>query len=113
GGEPAPEASAEGSPSSAGGSRIPGRFSPEPRSTPVPLCVARQCGVHPLDESFELLHVAAKELFGGWYRDLPVVGHQPGSEMDVSLDGVHQRGVAEGEDRPQVLLADRRTDLTR
>jgi hypothetical protein len=62
-----------------------------------PLPVPRQHCKNPGDEPRELLHVAAKELFGGFVRDPPVVCDQASFELNVCLDGVHHRRVAECE----------------
>jgi hypothetical protein len=43
--------------------------------------------------------------------DLSVFGNQTTFELDVRLDGIHQRRIAERENAPKELLADRRTDL--
>jgi hypothetical protein len=79
---------------------------PGRKSRPLPdSLVPRQHCKNPGDEPCELLHVAAEERFDGFVRDPSVVRDQASFELNVSLDGVHQRRVAEGENAAQVRWA--------
>src|SRR5690348_14301211 len=75
--------------------------------------VARQRSVDARDESVELLHVVLQELGGGLDRDLAIIGDEARRELDVRLDRVHLRRVAEAEDTLEMLLSNRGPDLPR
>jgi pyruvate/2-oxoglutarate dehydrogenase complex dihydrolipoamide dehydrogenase (E3) component len=80
---------------------------------PRSLLVSRKNRVDALNESVELHHVVPEKLFGLLVGDDAILGDQAGLELNVRLDGVHLRRVAEREDAAQVLLRDRRADLSR
>ena len=70
--------------------RVPFRFArrvDEDRTLLVP----RQHCIHPGDEPSELLDVLPEELLGGLVGDAPVLGDQAAFELNVRLDGIHQR----------------------
>lgn len=54
----------------------------------------------------EVLHESAKEIGGGVFRDLAVIGDQPRRELDVGFRGIHLGRVAETEHAAQILLGD-------
>ena len=61
----------------------------------------------------ELGHEVLQELSCRVVGDLPVVAKEAGLELDVRLNGVHLRGIAEGENTAQMLLAYCRANLAR
>src|SRR3954447_1331371 len=83
------------------------------RSALTDLLIPRQDGVDPGDERSEVFHVLPQELLGRLVRDAAIIGDQALFELDIGLDGIHQRRVAEGENAPQVLLGDGRADFSR
>src|SRR5262245_4923300 len=78
----------------------------------APLVAARDRRVDARDEAVELGDPFAQELLDRGVRHRALVVEEPGLELDVRLDRVHQRRVAEGEDAAQVLLPHRGTDLS-
>ena len=55
------------------------------------LLVPRQHCIHPGDERSELLDVLPEELLGRLVGDPPVLRDQSALELNVRLDGIHQR----------------------
>src|SRR3954470_18044391 len=92
------------------GLAVPGGFGSR-RDAPPLLLIPRQHRIDPGDERREMLHVFPQELLGRFVGDAPIGGDQALFKLDVGLDGIHQRRVAEGENAPQVLLGDGRADL--
>src|SRR5688572_2199464 len=73
--------------------------------------VARKNHIAPHDEAVQLRHVVAEEFGGVGVRDLALVGDQVLLELDIGLDRVEHRRIAEGQDAPQMLLPHGRADL--
>src|SRR4029079_18625745 len=75
--------------------------------------VTRQRGVHPPNKSVELGHVVTKKILHRIVGDLTVIGDETGCELDVRLDRVHLRRIAETQNASQVLLPNRGSNLSR
>ena len=67
--------------------------------------------MNPGDEAVELVHEILQELSSGLVGHVPVTGDQARLELNICLERIHERRVAECEDASQVLLRDRRADL--
>ena len=72
---------------------------------------SRQYGVDATDEAVEFRHEPPKELRGRLVRDFTIIRDESLLELDVRLNGIHERGIAEGHDAAQMCLSDRRSDL--
>ena len=60
-----------------------------------------------------LLHVVLREFGGLWICDFTIVIDQPRNELDIGLDYVHQRRVAEAQRAFKALLCERGADRAR
>jgi hypothetical protein len=74
--------------------------------------VAGKNRVDARDEGVKLLHEVAKEFARVLDGDFSLVGDQAFFELDLRFHGVHLRRIAEGENAPEMLLADGGSDLS-